>query len=615
MENNEEITYNHPLFLHQTYHPGLVLISKKPTGSDNYSSWKRSIMIALNAKNKMKIITGEFREPNVNSDIMELWERNNDMLISWILNTDSEQIGKNLNYINFVSKLWLKLQERYAQIDGHRIYQLTNDINGRVNGERGQRKREGHTQEEWNKTVGYPVGHPLHGKFQSKYNKPNTPYNQRSNRTVNMVMRQDDNTASTSNQAQTLASMPSYGHVSARMNKFQNQFNQVLLILHNQQGIAHEKKGFGFAYVKETALLYVHKGIKGFMLYCRALVNSYCRRRSKQDIINTVGTMGLKGLETSWNNSTAKVHEGTDEVLEGTAQEYESTAGANLSTAMFMKVLLIHYSRYCSLYQSTARCDQSTAEKIKVPWIKIKYRFTENEQDSLNVAAGGNLLSKTTMEALNIIENKSKVRYSRNKTNASRVNSRENVSKTDERIDKLADQLSTLVEIVSKKVVTPAPVKAVEKNCVTCGGAHAWYNYPATDNNQNVCATTGIYNQQAPPNRVSNQMAPPGFAPVQNQGHKIQIRNESFERAKVDVNAKLPHPTTLKDVEVLLGHAGFYRRLIFRLSSDFSDNENLLEKTHTFVFVLKIVSMLSNLREADEASDLSGPRLEHTLSN
>ncbi|GKD67020.1 reverse transcriptase domain-containing protein [Tanacetum coccineum] len=152
--------------------------------------------------------------------------------------------------------------------------------------------------------------------------------------------------------------------------------------------------------------------------------------------------------------------------------------------------------------------------------------LNENEQDSLNAAAGGNLLSKTTREALNIIENKSKVRYSRNKTNASRVNSRENVSKTDERIDKLADQLSTLVEIVSKKVVVPpAPVKAVEENCVTCGGAHAWYNCPATDNNQNVCATTGTYNQQAPPNRVSNQMAPPGFAPVQNQS-----QNRNFNR-------------------------------------------------------------------------------------
>ncbi|GJS95486.1 reverse transcriptase domain-containing protein [Tanacetum coccineum] len=41
--------------------------------------------------------------------------------------------------------------------------------------------------------------------------------------------------------------------------------------------------------------------------------------------------------------------------------------------------------------------------------------------------------------------------------------SRESDSKTDERIDKLADQLSTLVEIVSKKVVTPALIKAVEE--------------------------------------------------------------------------------------------------------------------------------------------------------
>ncbi|GJW69038.1 reverse transcriptase domain-containing protein [Tanacetum coccineum] len=105
--------------------------------------------------------------------------------------------------------------------------------------------------------------------------------------------------------------------------------------------------------------------------------------------------------------------------------------------------------------------------------IKFKETFSEAwndlrsclEQDSLNAAAGGNLLSKTTREALNIIENKSKVRYSRNRSNASRMNVTS--SKTDERIDKLTDQLSTLVEIVSKKVVTPAPVKAVEESCVT----------------------------------------------------------------------------------------------------------------------------------------------------
>nr|GEV06680.1 reverse transcriptase domain-containing protein [Tanacetum cinerariifolium] len=72
----------------------------------------------------------------------------------------------------------------------------------------------------------------------------------------------------------------------------------------------------------------------------------------------------------------------------------------------------------------------------------------------------------------------------------------ENASKSDDRIDKLADQISTLVDIFAKKIVTRAPVKAVEESCVTCGGAHAYYNCPNTDSNQpSDCVATGTYNQ------------------------------------------------------------------------------------------------------------------------
>ncbi|GKB03235.1 hypothetical protein Tco_0831324 [Tanacetum coccineum] len=41
--------------------------------------------------------------------------------------------------------------------------------------------------------------------------------------------------------------------------------------------------------------------------------------------------------------------------------------------------------------------------------------LNQSEQDSLNSAAGGNFLTKNTLEALTIIENKSKVQTSRNK--------------------------------------------------------------------------------------------------------------------------------------------------------------------------------------------------------
>nr|GEW37372.1 hypothetical protein [Tanacetum cinerariifolium] len=70
-----------------------------------------------------------------------------------------------------------------------------------------------------------------------------------------------------------------------------------------------------------------------------------------------------------------------------------------------------------------------------------------------------------------------------------------------------------LIDIFAKKIVIPTPVKAVEESCVTCGGSHAYYNCPNIDINQpSVCVATGTYNQVAPQNRASNYMAPPGFA-------------------------------------------------------------------------------------------------------
>nr|GEW77319.1 reverse transcriptase domain-containing protein [Tanacetum cinerariifolium] len=147
------------------------------------------------------------------------------------------------------------------------------------------------------------------------------------------------------------------------------------------------------------------------------------------------------------------------------------------------------------------------------------------------------LQAPTEGEALKIIENKSKVRYSRSKSNVSRINtnSRDDVSKTDDRIDKLADEISNSIEIVNKQVIALA--KAFEKTCVTYGGAHDYYECIAIDSNQSsVCAATGSYNQVSPPNRASHQIPPPEFAPVQNnpnrgnnfqnnQGYRAQLNN------------------------------------------------------------------------------------------
>ncbi|GKB28583.1 reverse transcriptase domain-containing protein [Tanacetum coccineum] len=108
--------------------------------------------------------------------------------------------------------------------------------------------------------------------------------------------------------------------------------------------------------------------------------------------------------------------------------------------------------------------------------------LTPTDQDSLNAAAGGNLLTKTPRDALTIIENKSKVRNSQNKPVVSKVSTNAPSSSTPHfpEIAALADAVKAML---LQKSSPPASVKAVEEICVTCGGPHPYHQCLATDGN------------------------------------------------------------------------------------------------------------------------------------
>ncbi|GJR54019.1 reverse transcriptase domain-containing protein [Tanacetum coccineum] len=67
-------------------------------------------------------------------------------------------------------------------------------------------------------------------------------------------------------------------------------------------------------------------------------------------------------------------------------------------------------------------------------------------------------------------------------------------------------------------------------------------------------------------------------------GHKISKNGIEVDKAKVDVIAKLPHPTTVKGIRSFLGHAGFYRRFIQDFSKIARPMTRLLEKDTPFFF-------------------------------
>ncbi|GKD55774.1 reverse transcriptase domain-containing protein [Tanacetum coccineum] len=80
-------------------------------------------------------------------------------------------------------------------------------------------------------------------------------------------------------------------------------------------------------------------------------------------------------------------------------------------------------------------------------------------------------------------------------------------------------------------------------------------------------------------------------------GHKISKSEIEVDRAKVDVIAKLPHPTTVKGLRSFLGHAGFYRRFIQDFSGISRPMTHLLEKETPFVFSKECVEAFNALKK------------------
>nr|GEW36590.1 reverse transcriptase domain-containing protein [Tanacetum cinerariifolium] len=145
-------------------------------------------------------------------------------------------------------------------------------------------------------------------------------------------------------------------------------------------------------------------------------------------------------------------------------------------------------------------------------------------------------------DCLKIIESKSKVCQSRAKTVVAKVNSSSPTPAISSDVAELKDMVRALLLDKKNQSSAPAPshtpalVKAVESNCVTCGGTHSYQNCPATSGNvyqDNIKeyvsqAAATNYNQGNTgfrPQMVANLIRPLEFPPVQNNQNNFNRGN------------------------------------------------------------------------------------------
>ncbi|XLR13655.1 hypothetical protein S83_041593 [Arachis hypogaea] len=118
-----------PFLLHSFDQPNLALVTQMLTG-DNYPSWKRSMEMALNGKNKLGFVDGTILPPEEGaSHSFKLhWHRLNDIVSTWILNSVSKEIASSLIFAGSAHEIWIDLGHRFQQKNRPRIYELRKEL-------------------------------------------------------------------------------------------------------------------------------------------------------------------------------------------------------------------------------------------------------------------------------------------------------------------------------------------------------------------------------------------------------------------------------------------------------------------------------------------------------
>ena len=106
----------------------MKLVSDSFDGT-GYSNWKRSMRIALSARNKLGFIDGSIPKPDPTDPTFTSWCRCNDMVLSWILGALTRQIGRSVIYSTSAHQMWQELEERYGLTSGAQLFSLHRELN------------------------------------------------------------------------------------------------------------------------------------------------------------------------------------------------------------------------------------------------------------------------------------------------------------------------------------------------------------------------------------------------------------------------------------------------------------------------------------------------------
>ncbi|XP_013614041.1 uncharacterized protein LOC106431302 [Brassica napus] len=116
--------YENPYYLHHNDHAGLVLVTDRVTTAADFNSWRRSVRMALNVRNKLGFIDGTISKPSHMHRDYGDWSRCNDIVAMWLMKSVSKKIAQSLLFISTAEGIWNNLLSHFKQDDAPCVFDI-----------------------------------------------------------------------------------------------------------------------------------------------------------------------------------------------------------------------------------------------------------------------------------------------------------------------------------------------------------------------------------------------------------------------------------------------------------------------------------------------------------
>ncbi|KAK3034320.1 hypothetical protein RJ639_032660 [Escallonia herrerae] len=122
---NIAIDTKSPFYLHPSDHPGLIFVTQPLSeNGENYFTWRRNMLTALQSKNKAGFVDRLIAKPDVHSRDFQSWIQCNAVVKSWIINSLSRELQTGAAHADTASEIWCDFDERFTQGIALRVYDL-----------------------------------------------------------------------------------------------------------------------------------------------------------------------------------------------------------------------------------------------------------------------------------------------------------------------------------------------------------------------------------------------------------------------------------------------------------------------------------------------------------